>query len=555
VEDAHINVTDQDNIRENIYIEQVKILYKNLLISVPANFICSLIVFIGLYQNKKNNLLWIWFGSVILISLFRLIILYFNFHRLKDNNFYLSLFISSVALSSAMWGIIGSILMPQSNLLEQMIVIVVIAGVTAGGIQTLNANLTASWIYISFSVLPLSIWLFMQQGKIYILLGIAMTTYLLFTLVTSVRGYKLIVKSLTLSYENLALIDNLSITNQKLLQSYKELEKHEQDIKIINKMNSMLQMCDGSKEAYDIILLSANELFVGLSGGLSILNTKINNFELMTQWGDKQSLKSECSIGDCWALRKGQAYPVINAASELICHHFNSPPHSSVCLPLINKSGIFGLLVLISQTKSLSSYQLQLATGFSEVIQLALTNIRLRESLYDQSIHDPLTTLFNRRYLDETLIREMHRADRDKKSLCVAMLDLDHFKIFNDTNGHEAGDVVLKFIGNTLRENFRKSDIACRFGGEEFLLVLVNSDLSAAYTRLEHIRETIKESKIYYDGNLLPSVTVSIGFAEAPMQGTTAEEIIRAADDALYLAKKAGRDRIMSSITCKQITN
>lgn len=451
-------------------------------------------------------------------------------------------------MSAMLWGMAGSILMPQDKFLEQMIVIVIIAGVTAGGVQTLNANLPASLIYVTLIVLPLCIWLFLQTGKNYIVLGAAMATYFIFMLVTSVRGNKLLLSALTLRYKNLALIENLSVSNKKLFQSYKLLEKHEHEIAIINKMNSMLQTCNKLNEAYDTIRLAAEELFVEFNGGLAI-NTANDDLDVIMQWGDKHLLKSLFKVDECWGLRKGREYIVDHTEKNIRCYHFKLYPTSYICLPLNGKNKTLGLLVLhTSREDSFSSHQIQLAISFSEVIQLTLMNIKLRESLYDASIHDPLTTLFNRRYLDETLTRELHRVIREKKVLCVAMLDLDHFKIFNDENGHEAGDAVLQEIGTILKEHFREYDIACRFGGEEFLIVLVNSDISAAYLKLESIREIIKKKEVYYKGKLLPSITISIGVAEAPTQGTTIKDIISAADEALYYAKKSGRDRTVAYI-------
>lgn len=168
----------------------------------------------------------------------------------------------------------------------------------------------------------------------------------------------------------------------------------------------------------------------------------------------------------------------------------------------------------------------------------------MRETLYEQANHDPLTGLFNRRYMDETLTRELQCTFREHKSLSVAMLDLDFFKKFNDTNGHEAGDEILKFIGALLIKNFRESDVACRFGGEEFLVIMGNTNISDAYKRLEEIRNEVKSGEVFFNGRLLPSITISIGVAEAPADGDTAKDLISAADIALYSAKQAGRDRV-----------
>lgn len=545
MENINRDVSDLTNTHEVIFAERVEILHKNLLVSVPANFVCATVVFIGLYYSGKNPLILGWYAAVIFISLFRLMACYFYFHYPRTSLFYLRIFILGMTLSAALWGVADSLLMPAGDLLQQMIIIVIVAGITAGGLQTLNANLTSSLIYVSLIVTPLCVWLLLQNGLTYLVLGIVMTTYLFFILITAMRGCKLLEQALTLHYENLALINNLSISNEKLSRSYKMLEQHEFEMALINKMNDTLQTCQQSNEAYEIILITAKELFKKFSGGLVILNSSMDELETVNQWGDNQSLKSVFTIADCWALRKGHNYLVNDSTKDLPCHHFNVLPNAYICVPLSVQSGILGLLVIHSPVKdNLTGYLLRQIISFCEVIQLSLANIKLREALYEQAIHDPLTGLFNRRYMDETLMRELQRTVRDKKSLCVGMLDLDFFKRFNDANGHEAGDEVLKYIGALLKENFRMSDVACRFGGEEFVVVLVDSDLSTAYQRLERFRAAVKKGVVHFHDQILPSITVSIGVAEAPMHGTTVKDIIRAADEALYSAKQAGRDRV-----------
>jgi diguanylate cyclase (GGDEF)-like protein len=536
----------QDSVQGKVFSEQVKILHKNLLVSVPANFMCAVIVFFGLYGEENTSLLSAWIIAVSLVSLFRLTAFcFYHHHPLKRDHLHLIVFIFGMALSAALWGLADSFLMPKDNAFQQMIMIVIIAGITSGGIQTLNANLIASLIYVILIILPLCIWLFIQNGFEYLLLGFALSTYLLFMLATSVRAYKLLLKALTLQYENISLFEKLSASNTKLLNSYKMLEDHEQKMVLINKMNELLQASHESNEAYFIVSSTAKELFEEYSGGLALINPNTNSLETVLQWGDGETLKSIFSITDCWALRKGNKYIVNNKKNNLICGHFNASPNAYACLPLGTQSQVMGILILYSALPCVfTEDKLQLADTFCEVIQLSLANIRLRESLYYQSTHDTLTGLFNRRYIDEALARELRRVEREKNSLCVAMFDLDHFKAFNDTNGHEAGDEVLAFIGRLFKENFRGSDITCRFGGEEFLVVLVNSKLSDAAMRLQSFCDTVKKERIIFHGKALPAMTISIGVAEAPKHGVTAKEIVRAADEALYCAKKNGRDRV-----------
>jgi diguanylate cyclase (GGDEF)-like protein len=169
----------------------------------------------------------------------------------------------------------------------------------------------------------------------------------------------------------------------------------------------------------------------------------------------------------------------------------------------------------------------------------------LQSKLREQAIRDPLTNLFNRRYLEETLERELSRAARENYPICLIMMDIDHFKRVNDTYGHEAGDLVLKAISEALSEHSRRGDFACRFGGEEFVVVMPNMNLETAYERAEHLRQSLNLLRVPYEYYSL-SVTISMGIACYPENGQTRETILRAADQAMYGAKEAGRDHILS---------
>jgi diguanylate cyclase (GGDEF)-like protein len=186
----------------------------------------------------------------------------------------------------------------------------------------------------------------------------------------------------------------------------------------------------------------------------------------------------------------------------------------------------------------------RLAAVLAKQVALSLWNLKLRESLRNQSICDPLTGLFNRRYMEESLEREFSRANRHKSSVAIVMLDLDHFKRFNDTFGHQAGDELLRALGDLLKKNTRSQDIACRYGGEEFALVLSDSSLEGAYKRAEILRQQVKQLSVEYDGKTLGAVSVSMGVAVFPDHGTTMGDVLRASDQALYSAKREGRDRV-----------
>ncbi|HJZ12621.1 MAG TPA: GGDEF domain-containing protein [Acidobacteriota bacterium] len=176
-----------------------------------------------------------------------------------------------------------------------------------------------------------------------------------------------------------------------------------------------------------------------------------------------------------------------------------------------------------------------------------MSNLKLHEELKNQALRDPLTFLFNRRYLEEALDREISRAQRKNTTIGIILMDLDHFKRFNDSLGHQAGDALLRSFGKFLRENVRGGDIACRYGGEEFFVMLPECSAEELEKRAEEIRSGTKEIRIKYEEEWLGPVTCSLGIAMFPFHGSTASDLVQRADRALYQAKRTGRDRVCMS--------
>lgn len=169
----------------------------------------------------------------------------------------------------------------------------------------------------------------------------------------------------------------------------------------------------------------------------------------------------------------------------------------------------------------------------------------LQEKLREQANRDSLTGLFNRRYLEGTLERELARCKRENAPLTMLLLDIDHFKLVNDTYGHQAGDEVLRVFARALQESARTEDIVCRYGGEEFLLVLPKMPLNIALGRANQLLELFRQTTVEFEGKRIP-VTTSIGIAAVPDHAITVENLIRSADQALYRAKSAGRNRAVA---------
>jgi diguanylate cyclase (GGDEF)-like protein len=257
---------------------------------------------------------------------------------------------------------------------------------------------------------------------------------------------------------------------------------------------------------------------------------------------------SEFKPEQCWALRRGRPHAVTDTATGVVCEHLPSPvPATTLCVPLTAQGESLGILCLGARTTDgggLGEDKQQLAQTVAEQLGLAVANLKLRETLRNQSIRDPLTGLFNRRYMEESMDREFRRAERRGAPVGVIMLDIDRFTHFNNTFGHQAGDTLLHALGELLRTRVRAEDIACRYGGEEFVLIMPEASMEITAERAELLRKEARELRVQQHGQSLGAVTVSFGVAAFPQHGPSAEAVIRAADLALYRAKSEGRDRV-----------
>jgi len=345
----------------------------------------------------------------------------------------------------------------------------------------------------------------------------------------------------------------LKQTNEMLTDWVRELEARNKETLLLNEMGDRLQTCLTTEEACGVITKSALSLFPNDSGGLFVTNPSKNLVEVMAVWGGFAPSEPVFAPEDCWALRSGRLYRVDDSSKTPVCAHVRSKVENGyLCVPMVAQGEAVGILhlemgaVTPGGRPAMTEAKNRLATSVADHLALALSSLRLRETLHIQSIRDPLTGLFNRRYMEESLEREIRRADRKQRPLAALMLDLDHFKRYNDTLGHAAGDAMLRAIGSFLQSRMRKDDIVCRYGGEEFTIIMPESSLEIAKQRAEKLRQQGKELEISLNGQFLGSVTFSVGIACFPEHGTTSEQLLRAADLALYRAKAAGRDCVMA---------
>jgi diguanylate cyclase (GGDEF)-like protein len=348
----------------------------------------------------------------------------------------------------------------------------------------------------------------------------------------------------------------LTTSHQKVGRLLDEARRQAGEINQISELGGILQVCTSRKEMFRLIPERLRRLFPGASGCIAMLSASKNRAESVAVWGVSPTSQI-FSPEQCWALRRGTPHAHPGGVSEPRCSHLlgDGP---SICIPLVANGDTFGALVVQSADRLIPSLDpeadsgsfarcRQLAAAISEQISLAMANLNLRETLRTEAVRDSLTGLYNRRYMEEFFDREIHAARRKSTPVAIMLLDLDRFKRYNDSFGHAAGDRVLTVLGECLVRCLRAADVACRYGGERFLLILPGCSLRRATERADQIRQQLKEFRARHDQQPIDCLTVSIGVAAFDETTDRTELLIKFAEDAVAEAKRLGRDRVVGA--------
>src|SRR5450631_1168275 len=345
----------------------------------------------------------------------------------------------------------------------------------------------------------------------------------------------------------------LTASHEKVGRLLDDARRQTAEITQISELGNLLQACTSREEVFRLIPERLRRLFPGASGCISLFSASRNRVESVAKWGI-------CPVqqiffpDDCWGLRRGRTHAHPGGQSAPRCSHLTGEG-ASVCIPLIANGDAIGTLSIQEDDpvnpipapdpdSETFARRRQLAGAVAEQIAVAVANVNLRESLRLEAVRDPLTGLYNRRYMQEFLERELHSARRKRRPVAVMMLDLDHFKRYNDNFGHAAGDKALAAVGEILLRSVRAEDVACRYGGEEFALILPECSLLQATVRAGEICRRLKENRELEHQTTSP-ITVSIGVAAFDETTDRVDLLLKFADDALYQAKRAGRDRVV----------
>ena len=493
----------ENQLKYRIFADRVHLLNDNLIFSIPANFTCLVIVFIGLHNNLNHRYLILWF-SVAMIALILHIGMYILNHLfIFTIEYYSKLLIGITLVYGALWGLTGSVLMPTDHILQQMLIIVLCIGVASGGLHTLQPNLTLSISFFILIILPLAIWLFLQQGETYLLLGMALTTYLGFIIMVSAMGYKLLRTNFELRYDNLDLVNKLVVSNKILEESETRFRSAFDSAAI----GMVLVSLDGqwlkvNQSLCDIVGYTEEEL-------LAI------DFQTITHPDDLES--------------------DLNYLKQLLAGVINS---YNMEKRYIHKDGrIIWILLSGSLIRSPEKKPLYFIAQIQNIDAQKIAEQELKYIAH----HDALTGLGNRKELETAFVQALDYAQQHSREISILFLDLDHFKEINDTLGHKVGDLLLIEIGKRLKDIVPVATILIRQGGDEFIIALTEFASTVEVNQLAgNILKNIARPITINAHKIL--ITASIGISLYPKDGQDLNRLIQQADKALYEVKADGRN-------------
>lgn len=343
----------------------------------------------------------------------------------------------------------------------------------------------------------------------------------------------------------------MTLTNEQLAMTVSALRDRARESELMTAARDELQLCVELEQVYQSAAKHFERLLAGTAGALCMFDNSRQAVEVASTWetnGEKSSIADFHPPEGCCSLRSGQPRWRRPGISEIDCTHFNGPaPERYLCRPIVAQGNTIGVLHVQCPTDihvDLVNDRIDSLRQLLQITGMTIAAHKLRTRLENQSIRDSLTDLFNRHFMQISLDRELAIAARRKQTLAVFMLDVDHFKTFNDTHGHAAGDTVLKGVAAALRSAVRGEDILCRYGGEEFTIILPDITTAVAYARAEAIRAAVANLLIPGGHTVFRNLSISIGVAFYPTDADSADLLLHRADEALYIAKRSGRNRV-----------
>lgn len=355
------------------------------------------------------------------------------------------------------------------------------------------------------------------------------------------------------SYQNLERLvgertSKLEETNIQLADTINSLAEKNQQTELIKEYVEELQSCESKQSTAPVLIRVCEKLFVDDHGWLSALDSETEEITVMGIWGD--GVVPELPDGDqeCQTFKSKQMYSYFKPESGEEGEECAALQHFGFCIPVIVQGNMSGALHVSVRTTDKNQFaaKQKLAENLIQTYSLFLNNLELRRTLQQKSVQDPLTGLYNRRFMEEALRRETARAVRGNFSIGIIMADVDYFKRFNDSYGHDVGDTVLRKLASLLQEGVRGEDVVCRYGGEEFILILPNTGMTDTMQRAEDLRHQVEKNMVMNLQGEDVVITISLGVSVYTAGENEIDDILKKADLGLYAAKEAGRNRVGS---------
>ena len=338
----------------------------------------------------------------------------------------------------------------------------------------------------------------------------------------------------------------LSLVEMNKIFLKEKVDERTQQIGRMQNIITQLTVCHSIEEILEVIPLGAAKLLPDHSGAISLFHSSRDKLEVAATWKGEWVEERSYNPEQCWAIRTGQPYESAPADGNIACEHSSFAQERMLCIPIAAQGEIYGVFHFsCDQNRPWFPEERQLISSIAEHVSLTIANLQLRDNLKQQAIRDPLTGLYNRRYLLEILDSEISRASRKNTKIGLLMIDIDHFKKFNDDHGHDVGDFILGEFGTLLKKNVRKEDTPCRYGGEEFTVLLPDVGIEGMLNVAEKLRTTVRKHDFQFNNKFYGPITISIGCAIYPEQAKSMGRLLKKADTALYEAKQTGRDKII----------
>ncbi|MHC5858446.1 diguanylate cyclase [Nostoc sp.] len=336
---------------------------------------------------------------------------------------------------------------------------------------------------------------------------------------------------------------SLTDLNRQLAEKTLELEAKKRELIYLSDMADMLYSCESENEVYKVVTLSCSKLFPNINGSIYIISNSKNYVQMNSFWGGERSSKEIFSLSDCWALRRGKLNLLSLRHSGLTCSHLIQPVSGThLCVPLFAQGEVVGILH-IDALEEISPEDQQIIEIIARTLGIALNNLSIKQRLTHDNLRDGMTQLFNQNYMQSITEQRLAEAERSGQPLSIIFLDIDNFKSYNSRYGHITANIVLQGLAKLLLKSIRSFDIACRWGGEEFVIVMPNMTLETLKKRVEQLRLDIEQMQLRDGDQILEGITASFGIAVSE-PGITVKDFLNRANQAMLEAKRTGKNRV-----------